>query len=133
MKIIALSLLFIFVISCSSPADNKENNESTTHSSSHSNKSNRVIDESEKNQVSSECDIEDGTYAATVDYSNPETGYSQTYTLDVDVENCQVIQINFPKGGWLDDDHIDAAEIDEDGNASVSGENGRTYDIHIDN
>ncbi len=90
-------------------------------------------DNDESDEVSSNCKIEDGTYSATVDYNNSETGYSNTYTLDVDVESCQVIQINFPKGGWLDEDHIDAADIDEDGNASVSGENGKTYEVHIDN
>lgn len=41
--------------------------------------------------------------------------------------------IFFPKGGWLDEDHISAADIDEDGNATVDGEEGRTYDVHIDN
>ncbi len=76
--------------------------------------------------------IADGTYSATVDYSNPNTGYTATYTLDVEVQDGQVIQIDFPNGGYLDDDHITPADIDEDGNASVDGEDGKTYEVHID-
>ncbi|MCB0729367.1 MAG: hypothetical protein KDD00_18030, partial [Ignavibacteriae bacterium] len=82
---------------------------------------------------SSGCKFEDGTYSATVDYYNPETGYSQTYTLDVEVEDCEVVQIDFPNGGWLDSDHITPAELDEDGNCTVDGEDGKTYEIQIDN
>jgi hypothetical protein len=130
-----LSLIGFFIFySCSSTTDKKVNVEKPTNSystPSYNSSNNNDEDESEEN--SSGCKIEDGTYSATVDYNNPETGYSNTYTLDVDVESCQVVQINFPKGGWLDEDHIDAADIDEDGNASVSGENGKTYEVHIDN
>lgn len=87
----------------------------------------------ETNTSSSGCNLDDGTYSATVGYNNSETGYSATYTLDVDVEDCQVVQINFPNDGYLDEDHILAADIDEDGNANVDGEDGKTYDIQIDN
>ena len=91
-------------------------------------------DKENKNSSSnnSGCKFSDGTYSATVNYNNPETGYSQTYTLEVDVEDCQVVKIYFPKGGWLDEDHITAADIDDDGSASVEGEEGRTYEIQID-
>ena len=133
-----LSFLLLFSLfnftfySCSSTSDKKENIEKPVkYSSSPSYNRNNTNDEDDES--SSSCKIEDGTYSATVDYNNPETGYSNTYTLDIDVESCQVVQINFPKGGWLDEDHIDAADIDEDGNASVSGENGKTYEVHIDN
>jgi hypothetical protein len=76
--------------------------------------------------------IADGSYTAIVDYSNPNTGYSATYTLSVEVSDGQVIQINFPNDGYLDEDHITPADIDEEGNASVEGEEGKTYDVHID-
>jgi hypothetical protein len=76
--------------------------------------------------------IEDGSYTATVDYNNPDTGYAATYTLTVDISDGQVVQINFPSGGYLDDDHISPADIDEDGNANVEGEDGKTYAVHID-
>ena len=44
-----------------------------------------------------------------------------------------MVQINFPNDGYLDGDHISAADLDDDGNASVYGENGKTYEIKIDN
>ena len=90
-------------------------------------------DETDDYTSSADCKFDDGTYSATVDYYNPETGYSQTYTLDVEVEGCEVVQIDFPNGGWLDSDHITPAELDEDGNCTVDGEDGKTYEIQIDN
>lgn len=85
-----------------------------------------------ENDEADGCRFDDGTHSATVDYYNPETEYSQTYTLEVEVENCELIQINFPKGGWLDSDHITPAELDEDGTCTVEGEDGKTYEIQIE-
>jgi len=81
---------------------------------------------------SSTCGFEDGTHSATIEYYNPDTDYSNTYTLDVEVEDCQVIQIQFPNGGWLDDSHISPTDLDEDGTASIKDDRGRTWDIDID-
>jgi hypothetical protein len=86
----------------------------------------------EESDFTSGCVVEDGTYSATVDYYNPETGYSQTYSLDVEVESCEVVQIDFPNGGWLDSDHISPAELDDNARCTVDGEEGRSYDIQID-
>jgi hypothetical protein len=144
-------LIYLFIgiffatilISCSSKSEKQNDNYSSrgydnrNHESNSSNYSEQ--DEEESNEgnngysSSSGCKFEDGTYSATVDYYNPETGYSQTYTLDVEVEDCEVIQIDFSNGGWLDSDHITPAELDEDGSCTVDGENGKTYEIQIDN
>lgn len=78
------------------------------------------------------CGFDDDTYSATVYYNNSETGYSATYTLDVEVEDCQIVQINFPNDGYLDEDHISYADIESDGTAFVYGENGKTYEIELD-
>jgi hypothetical protein len=86
----------------------------------------------EESSDGSNCGIEDGTHSASVDYNNPETGYAQNYNLDVEVEDCQVIQINFSNGGWLDEDHITAADLDADGTATVDGEECKTYEVHIE-
>ncbi|MGB3008650.1 MAG: hypothetical protein WBC06_19195 [Chitinophagaceae bacterium] len=75
---------------------------------------------------------EDGTYSANVEYYNPEADYSATYTLKVKVEDNEVVEIDFPKGGWLDEDHISPAELDEYGQTTVEGEDGKTYEIEID-
>ena len=76
--------------------------------------------------------IEDGTYTATVDYYNPSTGYSATYTSDVEVEGGEVTVIYFPNDGYLDDDHIYPSELDDSGYVSIDGEEGKTYDVQID-
>lgn len=90
-------------------------------------------DESEENLVEdSGCKYGDGTYPASVDYFNPETGYSTTYNLEVEVQDCQIVQINFPNDGYLDEDHISYSDINENGEATVFGEEGKTYNITIE-
>lgn len=74
----------------------------------------------------------DGTHNATVDYYNPNTGHRATYTLDVEIEDGEVNQINWPNGGWSDEDHITPAELDDDGSTTIYGEEGKTYDVQID-
>jgi hypothetical protein len=74
---------------------------------------------------------EDGTYLASVDYYNPETGYSATYTLNVEVVDNEVTVIYFPNDGYLDEDHIWSTALDSYGYASVDGENGKTYEVQI--
>ncbi|HQK99066.1 MAG TPA: hypothetical protein PLH61_13685 [Bacteroidia bacterium] len=136
MKKIIWILLLILWASC---ANNSEQQSSVSVDEVQVDKEEFSIDETaediknDDNEVDSECRLEDGTYSASVDYTNPSTGYSQTYSLDVEVVDCQVVQINFPNGGWLDESHISAADIDENGDASVDGEEGKTYQVHIDN
>ncbi len=135
-----LIILLIVIISC-----NSKNSESNSDESL--NNSYTIEQENTDDEISYEtnddneriiennysgCKFEDGDYSATVDYNNSETGYSATYTLDVEVSDCQVIRINFPNDGYLDEDHISYADIDEDGKASVDGEDGKTYQIQID-
>jgi hypothetical protein len=78
------------------------------------------------------CAFDDGTHSATIGYYNPSTNYSATYTLDVEVDNCQIIQIDFNNGGYLGPHHIAPADIDEDGDASVVDDRGRSYEVHLD-
>lgn len=121
-----LTTITCLIFSCSSKSESSRASEKT-NSSLYSDEENETIENN------SGCKFEDGTYSATVDYHNPETGYSATYTLDVDVQDCQIVQINFPNDGYLDEDHISFADIDDDGNATVYGEDGKTYEIQIDN
>jgi hypothetical protein len=86
------------------------------------------VDESE---AESECEYDDGTHSASVDYYNPETGQSATYDLEVEIQNCEVTMINFPNGGWLDTDHISPTALDDEGNATIEDDRGRTWEIHL--
>jgi hypothetical protein len=80
----------------------------------------------------SDCSLKDDIYEAEIEYHNPETGYSKNYTLEVEIEDCYVVKINWPNGGWLDESHITPDKIDDTGNVLIEGENGKTYDIHVD-
>ena len=139
---ISFFVLFICLFTSCNSKSNDNSNESSTNSylteqenteEETSYKSNESENEENSEENNSCCKFDDGNYSATVDYNNSETGYSATYTLDVEVQDCQVIQINFPNDGYLDEDHISYADIDEDGRASVDGEDGKTYEIQIDN
>ena len=145
MKQIKLFFYFLFfsilVISCASKSENSNNSKSSYSEYSDDDNENNE-DESSQNSESDDseelsenepiCKFEDGTYSATVNYNNSATGYSATYTLDVEVQDCQVVQINFPNDGYLDEDHISYGDIDADGNASIDGEDGKTYEIRIE-
>ncbi len=140
-NIYLLSLLALVIIDACNPItenqERKDNSNESTVSNSNaiffgkaheaSTYNENIVDEN-----TSDCKFEDGIFLATVDYHNPVTRYSQTYTLDVEIQNCRVVKIIFPKGGWLDEDHISSSGLDEDGNASIEGENGKTFDVHID-
>jgi len=80
---------------------------------------------------SSEEGYSDGTYAADVDYYNPDTGTRSSYTLNVEVENNEVTVIHWPNGGWLDDSHFSPQELDSSGSCSFISDKGYHYTIQI--
>lgn len=126
MKIILYLGLFILIFinnSCSSDNNSHESYDSENNMEEESTDGEEIVNENL---------FEDGIYNATVDYYNPDTDYSNTYDLEVEVEDNQVTVIYFPNDGYLDDDHIWPAEIDEDGYAYTEGENGKTYEIYIE-
>ena len=130
-------LIYIFVIvtlliSCNNSNDSSSNDESSNSYNENSDYDEYENDDYEEEYSEEEVAFEDGTYSATVDYYNPETGYSATYTLDVEVEDNQVTIIYFPNDGYLDDDNIWPDYLDESGFVSIQGEDGKTYDIQID-
>lgn len=73
----------------------------------------------------------DGTYCADIDYYNPDTGTSSTYSLNVEVENNEVTVIKWPNGGWLDSSHFNSEELDSDGYCSFTTFDGKQYNIQI--
>ena len=117
-----LTILFFFS-SCNSSSND---NDSDYYSES------RNDEDYQDEEDYEEEGFRDGTYSATVDYYNPGTGYSATYTLDVEVEDNQVTVIYFPNDGYLDDDHIWSDELDSDGFVRIDGEEGKTYEVQID-
>ena len=49
----------------------------------------------------------------------------------MEVQRGEVIVIYFANDGYLDDDHIYPAELDENGFVQINGEEGKTYRVHI--
>jgi hypothetical protein len=74
---------------------------------------------------------EDGTYCADVSYYNPNTGTSNSYTLEVEVQGNQVTQINWGNGGWMDEDHFYAQDLDDGGYCSFTSDKGYDYTVQI--
>ena len=97
------------------------------------------VNESSKSNMISDTDKEtgclfdDGSHSATVNYYNPSTGKRSTYNLDVVVNDCEVTEIDFTNGGRLDESHINATKLDDNGDASITDDRGREFDVHIDN
>ena len=147
MKIKILFILLMFFASCENSSNYETNSEddNTTEFANDENKNTELSDdegenienESEDENLAETKNIDDGTYDASVAYYNPKTGYSATYNLEVNVEGGEVVRINFPKGGWLDDDvhpsesRLSPAELNEYSEATMEDENGRTFEIKI--
>lgn len=72
--------------------------------------------------------LDDRTYSATVSYYDPETGFSNSYDLDVEVVNNEVVQIDFPNGGYL----TASETVNFDGTCTVTDDRGCTYDVQIE-
>jgi hypothetical protein len=77
------------------------------------------------------CNYKDGIHSATVDYYNPKTRHTATYKLKVHVHDCKVVRINFPNGGWLDEDHIPATSLNNYGLAVLKDDKERTWQVHL--
>lgn len=74
--------------------------------------------------------FEDGKYCAEVGYYNPDTGTETTYTLTVQVQDNEVVGINFPNGGYIDDEITDGS-LDSSGETSFAMDNGTEYTVEI--
>ena len=46
--------------------------------------------------------------------------------------DCQIVLINFPNDGYLDEDHITFSDIESNGTAFVYSEDCWTYKIQLD-
>lgn len=118
-------LIFFFFLGILSNCTDSNNSGETFSGGEVSKEKDAILDENE-------CKFKDGIHSAIVEYHNFKTGYSKEYKLEVEVENCEVVKINFPNGGWLDSDHITPEELDGNGSCTVEGEGGKNYKIQID-
>lgn len=121
-------IALILSFSCS-PKKDKTSYDESTYSS--------TIDDTEKNYDYQNNDdyfstqvYEDGTYEAKIEYYNPKTGTYSTYTLDVEVENDELVKIYWNNGGWLDESHFYATDIST-GTASFTSDRGYEYTVTL--
>lgn len=120
-------LLFLTAVSYND-RKSKQDTESSYSSSSKSSYSSDTQADEEQDENEK---YPDDTYCAEVEYYNPNTGTHSSYTLTVEVESNEITQINFPNGGWLDNDHFSSVELEEDGTASFTSDKGYDYEITI--
>jgi hypothetical protein len=73
---------------------------------------------------------EDGRYCADIEYYYPETGTQSSYTLEVEIEDDELVKIYFPNGGWLDNSHFDVPDISS-GSADFETDRGAEYKVRI--
>jgi hypothetical protein len=125
----ALFFIALFIYSCGEVNQNTGQESETTETETYDSEPSYEVEEEEQEE---EQGFVDGTHTATVYYTNSETGHSATYTLEVEVEGNEVTILYFDSGGYLDSDHIQPAELDESGNATIYGEGGKTYEVQID-
>lgn len=109
-------LLIIFLVSCGSVGDQNEADFQN------------IVDQEKHDENTG---YPDDTYCARVEYNNSNTGTESSYTLTVLVQNNEVIEINWPNGGTLDQDHFQAAELDEYGHTKFTNDKGYEYSIDI--
>lgn len=100
---------------------------SCTESSSYSEYQDTAEAEEDNNSGN---EYEDGVWCADVEYYNPNTGTRNNYDLEVEVENDELIQIEWPNGGWLDDSHFSAEDISS-GECSFTSDRGYEYTITL--
>jgi len=123
-RVIYVFLIYLLSIGCSNSTIDLEYNESES-TEKYNNESNDLED--------TLSPFPDDTYAATVDYYNPNTGTSSIYTLDVEVVDNSVVVIHFNNGGWLDETHIvSGGELDDDGTTEILSDKGYTYSVSIE-
>ena len=79
---------------------NRQNNDNYNNDNSDDNDDNSDDDNSSSINGAG-CGYENGIHDATVDYSNFNTNYTETYDLQVVVKDCQVIRIIFNNGGYI--------------------------------
>ncbi|MEC4026929.1 acetyl-CoA carboxylase [Myroides odoratimimus] len=72
----------------------------------------------------------DGVYCAEVMYENPYTNSSSTYQVSVEVKDGNLVHINWPSEGWLDDVNFSTQNI-TDGQCSFMSERGYRYTITL--
>ncbi len=119
-KFIHILLLSIFLLGCD---QGEKVNNSTDNSRG------EAIG-SEGDQKVNKRKLLSGQRCASIEYYNPQTGTSSTYTLFVEVESNRLVKVFFPDG-FMDTEHFTAPEIDDGGGCTFINDKGYHYKVQI--
>jgi hypothetical protein len=122
-----LFLISFLLFACSSKIDKHSKDISTE---AHSFFSSKEADGSIE-KTSSEGKYPDGIYCAEVKYHNPNTGTHSSYKLTVTVKNNEVIQVDFPNGGRLDNSNFRDSFLNNEGYTHFVANSGYKYSVQI--
>ena len=124
------AIFLIFGLTLFVACGGRSSSNSEDESSEYYNYESSYDEEEDEANNEKESGYKDGTYSAEIEYYNPETGTSSTYTLDVEIEDNELTVIHWPNGGWLDDSHFTPPNISS-GNASFTSDEGYEYEVSI--
>lgn len=128
-RVILIICIYLF-ISCKSDVNKRYyvNSNGDNANSFYEKSDQQNILEDEKDDDGYE--YKDGMYCASVEYYNPNTGTSSTYTLNIEVESDNLVTIHWPNGGWLDESHFISEDISS-GTCSFTSDKGYEYNVTI--
>lgn len=127
LKTIFLIFGLSLFVACGGRSSSNSDDESSEYYNYESNSDDEDDDETNNEK---ESGYKDGTYSAEIEYYNPETGTSSTYTLDVEIKDNELTVIHWPNGGWLDDSHFSPPDISS-GYASFTNDEGYEYEVRV--
>jgi hypothetical protein len=110
--------LLLFSISCSNNFNGNQSSSNTEYSTI--NEDNESKNDGYKN----------GIYCSEVEYYNPSTGTRNTYYLDAEVENGELIKIHWSNGGRLDETHFNFEDITS-GECKFTSDKGYQFTVNL--
>jgi hypothetical protein len=128
-----LLLLVLLWAGCKQKKAHSDSSSTTTQSTTYPNYSEQTggTQTYTSTSVDEPSYYDDGTYCATVRYSNGNTSTNSIYILTVEVEDGKLTKIHWPNGGWLDASHFDPPHVSENGFATFTSDKGYEYDVLI--
>ena len=131
MTIRAIFIMCIYLFaSCKADVNNKNYVYSTEDNGNSFYEKSEQLNIPEDEEDDDRYEYSDGMYCATVEYYNPNTGTNNSYTLNIEIENDNLVTIHWPNGGWLDESHFISEDISS-GSCSFTSDKGNEYNVTI--
>jgi len=89
-------------------------------------------DQNQFNGNTSACSYKNGNYAATIDYFNLQTKAEETFHAEVEIENCNIVEIKFRGENKMNESIILPAELENNGQVTTEDSGDGIYMIRLD-